>query len=158
MKSSHRARNLRVYFFSYLANYLDLDFYSIKTTNSRHVVLHEDDSNDLIILDKLGDEATRLHGKQRYPFSEMHLRNANYTDENDYMIWFSGTSSVCVVDMKDLSFVEIKKCLPAFSSSSSSVPLRCVARNKGDDLVIYYLFENSKFFCYYSRGFQPIRK
>jgi hypothetical protein len=135
-----------------------MNFYSIKSTNSRHVVLHEQETNDLVILDKFGQEVSRLQGKQRYPFEQTYLRSGNFTDEHDYMIWFSGTSSVCVVDMKDLSFIEIKKCLPDFQQSSSSVPLRCVARNKGDDLAIYYTFDNSNFFCYYSRGAQPVRK
>lgn len=42
----------------------------MKTTASRHVVVQENGSNDLIVLDKIGNEVSRLNGKQRMVFGK----------------------------------------------------------------------------------------
>lgn len=43
----------------------ELNYFSIKATNSKHVVIQENGSNDLVVLDKLGSEVTRLFGKDK---------------------------------------------------------------------------------------------
>ena len=48
-----------------------LKFFSIKCTNSKHLVIQEKGSNDLIILDKFGNEVTRLPGTEYCKFGKI---------------------------------------------------------------------------------------
>jgi len=49
-------------------NLKNLNFFSIKSTNSKHVVLQLEGTNDLLILDKLGNEVTSIKGGEPFSF------------------------------------------------------------------------------------------
>lgn len=52
----------------------NLSYFSLKTTNSKHVVVQENGTNDLIVLDKLGNEVTRLFGKDKFYFGKLKIK------------------------------------------------------------------------------------
>ena len=57
------------------------------------------------------------------------------------MIWFAGTSSVCIVKMSDLSVTEIKGFLPSYDKDFA-IATRSVQRDDGDQIFVVFLFRN----------------
>lgn len=70
------------------------------------------------------------------------------------MIWFSGTSSICVVKMSDLSVTEIKGFLPEYSKDYA-MATRCVAKDEATIILVVFVFKNQFNFCYYEKGREP---
>ena len=68
------------------------------------------------------------------------------------MIWFSGVTSVCIVNMTNLSAREIQNLLPSFRHGDKPIGLRCVAKNKGKRLLIGYLLNQDYKLGFYEAG------
>ena len=79
-----------------------------------------------------------------------HLRGTNFTGEDDVMVWFSGTTSLCLVKMEDLSVVEIKGFLPA-TQKDQPIATRCVCRDSGDIMLVSFLYKNEFNFTPFGR-------
>lgn len=80
------------------------------------------------------------------------MRNAHFSQERDVMVWFSGKSSLSIVDMTNLSAQEITGILPYTSEKDFSVALRCVARENGARIIVVFLKNGTFNFAYYIRG------
>ena len=80
------------------------------------------------------------------------MRNPHFTNEGDIMIWFSGITSVCIVNMTNLSAREIQNLLPSFKRNDKPVALRCVAKNQGKKLLVAYLLNGDYKLGYYEAG------
>lgn len=70
------------------------------------------------------------------------------------MIWFAGTSSLCVVKMSDLSVTEIKGFLPVYSKDYA-MATRCVAKDDATIIFVSFVFKNKFNFCFYTKGREP---
>lgn len=80
------------------------------------------------------------------------MRNCHFSQEGDIMVWFSGKSSISIVDMTNLSAQEITGILPYNNDQDFSVALRCVARENGARIIIVFLKNRTFHFAYYIRG------
>lgn len=68
------------------------------------------------------------------------------------MIWFSGITSICIVNMTNLSAREIQNLLPSFLRNDKPVALRCVSKNSGKKLLIAYYLNGDYKLGYYEAG------
>lgn len=80
------------------------------------------------------------------------MRNTHFSQEGDIMVWFSGKSSLSVVDMTNLSAQEITGILPYTNENDFSVAMRCVARENGARIIVVFLKNKIFQFAYYIRG------
>lgn len=87
--------------------------------------------------------------------AQYHWRNPRFSGEDGFFIWFSGTSSVSVVDSKTLVPREIPGMLPAISQTAFGVAMRCVARDFGNVVLVAFVIENTQSLVYYERGIEP---
>lgn len=71
------------------------------------------------------------------------------------MIWFSGTSSICIVNMTDLSFVEIKDFLPHLDEYNYAVATRCASKNRGKTLFVVFLLQGECNVAYFDKDREP---
>ena len=70
------------------------------------------------------------------------------------MVWFAGTSSLCIVKMSDLSVTEIKGFLPTYDTDYA-IATRVVQKDDGDKIFAVFLFKNEFNFCFYQKGHEP---
>ena len=80
------------------------------------------------------------------------MRNPHFTEEGDTMIWFSGTTQLCVVNMTNFGAREIQNLLPSVSELDSAIALRCVAKNQGKVILVSYLYNQEYKLAYYEAG------
>lgn len=75
-------------------------------------------------------------------------------DSPKVLVWFAGTSSLCIVKMSDLSVTEIKGFLPTYQKEYA-IATRTVQKEDGDQIFVVFLFKNEFNFCYYAKGREP---
>lgn len=111
--------------------------------------MHEDVTNDLVIVDMAGKEITRYKARGKFKFSTRrspasnHLRNAHFSGEKEHMVWFCGDSSVCKVNLKDLSFKEVKKVMDSQGKGRDGVALRVLVKANGLEYLLLYAYQDS---------------
>jgi hypothetical protein len=86
--------------------------------------------------------------------AQYYLRNPHFTGEDGFCIWFSGTSSLCVVDLSTLNVTEIKGFLPQISDETFGVAMRCVAKDMGNVIIVAFVIENTWSIAYYQTGIE----
>ena len=94
-------------------------FFGLKAARSGHFIIQEASSNDLIIVDNTGEEIMRKVGSQKAVFDQTMARNPHFNGEVDTIIWFNGTTSIAIVNLKDLSYAELKNFLPTHGKAHS---------------------------------------
>lgn len=68
------------------------------------------------------------------------------------MIWFCGTTSICVVDLTNLGAREIQNLLPQVDPRIPPIAMFSVARNKGKEILIGYKLGDETKIAYYEAG------
>jgi hypothetical protein len=116
-------------------------------------------SNDIIVTDAIGDELTRNHGYQQAIFGRSYLtvdqtiaRNPHFSGETDSILWFSGTTSLCVFNLQDLSVREIKNFFPTYGPKKESLAIRGVLKDSGKTILVFFLVENQPCLAFFGDG------
>lgn len=122
--------------------------FSIRSTPSGHLLIQEETSNDLLILDSEGNETTRFKAKAKFGFSNPHLRNASYSGEKDIGLWFCGGTSVCKVNLGQLTFKELKGILQSKGSKNDAVALKATFNKDLSEIFLLNVFENMFYLTY----------
>ena len=69
-------------------------------------------------------------------------RNPHFSGESDSILWFTGTTSICIVNLADLSYNEIKNFLPSLGPGKDGIPLRGVMKDGGKSIMIFFIVDN----------------
>lgn len=128
------------------------NFFALKAARSGHFIMQESTTNDLVITDNTGEEVMRRTGAQKAVFDQTMARNPHFNGEVDTILWFSGTTSISVVNLKDLSYAELKNFLPSYGKGQDGVAIRGVMKNGGKDLLIFFIVENQPCLAYLGSG------
>lgn len=147
----------------YMASDIDskgaTNFFAVRTTNSGNLVIQEPVSNNMIVLTGESFEVVRvLKGKQKCVFNSTYLRNPHFTGEDNTVIWFTGTSSIAIVNFDNLKPFYIDNFLPFFSDKQFGIAARAVAKDQGNAIFCTYVMENSFFFSTYFKNRKPQQK
>jgi hypothetical protein len=59
------------------------------------------------------------------------------------MVWFCGDTSICKVNLKDLSFKEIKKVMDSQGKGKDGVALRTLIKPNGLEYLLLYAYLDS---------------
>ena len=70
------------------------------------------------------------------------------------MIWFSGTSTLCVYDLNTNTNTVIEQALPDFGPNMAGIAMRCVAKNRGSQIFISFIFDGDYNIAYYETGIE----
>lgn len=87
--------------------------------------------------------------------AQYHLRNPHFTGEDGFMIWFAGTSTICVVDLSTLNVFPIEGFLPQIDDQVFGIAMRCVAKDMGNVIIIAFIIDGMWSFAYYESGIEP---
>lgn len=90
----------------------------------------------MVVMDHTGEEVTRNKGAQKAVFGnqttyldQTMARNPHFSGETDGVLWFSGTTSLSIVSLQDLSYNEIKNFLPTYGPGKDGIALRGVMKD-----------------------------
>lgn len=71
------------------------------------------------------------------------------------MLWFCGTSTIRIVDLKQMSIInEIPNAIPNFNDSEFGVALRGVSKNRGNQIFLSFVISDALSFLYYEAGIE----
>lgn len=79
-------------------------------------------------------------------------RNPHFNGEYDSILWFCGTTSIALVSLKDLSFVEYKNFLPSHGKGQDGIAIRGVMKNGGKEVLVFFIVENQPCLAYFGPG------
>lgn len=127
-------------------------FFGLKAARSGHFIMQESTTNDLVIMDNTGEEVMRRVGSQKAVFEQTMARNPHFNGEVDTILWFNGTTSVAVVNLKDLSYAELKNFLPSHGKGQDGIAIRGVMKNGGKDILVFFIVENQPCLAYLGSG------
>ena len=72
------------------------------------------------------------------------------------MIWFCGTQTARVVDINNMTTLrQIDLMFPFFNDKEFGVGLRCVSKNKGDQIIASFVISDVFSFIFYQDGTEP---
>jgi hypothetical protein len=57
-------------------------------------------------------------------------------------MWFSGTTSLSLMSLKDLTYTEMKAFLPSNGKDKDGIPLRAVMKDNGKSIMTYFIIED----------------
>lgn len=117
--------------------------FSLYFTPSENLLAHENISNDLVLLESNGAEMGRHEGyRQESNSLETHRRNANIANCKGFISWFKGRSSLCLLNLADFSYRELKNMIPYSEGLLESQLLQVV--HSEDMMRFFFLFEVDK--------------
>lgn len=79
-------------------------------------------------------------------------RNPHFNGEYDSILWFCGTTSLALVNLKDLSYVELKNFLPSHGKGQDGIAIRGVMKNAGKELLVFFIVDNQPCLAYFGPG------
>lgn len=79
-------------------------------------------------------------------------RNPHFSGETDGILWFSGTTSVSIVSLSDLSYNEIKNFLPSYGPGKDGIALRGVMKDGGKSILIFFIVDNQPCLAFLGSG------
>lgn len=71
------------------------------------------------------------------------------------MVWFSGTSSICIVNLKEFSYVEIKDFLPQLNDKIFGVACRAVSNQDCSKVLVSFVIESQFSLAFQLKGREP---
>lgn len=71
-----------------------------------------------------------------------------------YLIWFSGKTSLSIVDLSNLSTTEVKGFFPTIGSDFAT-PKGCLGKQEGEVLMVIFEFQEMDNICYFAKGRNP---
>ena len=71
------------------------------------------------------------------------------------MVWFGGCTSICIVNLKDFSFTEIKNFLPQLNDKIFGVACRVVADKKCSKFLVSFVIQTDFSLAYQDPGREP---
>jgi len=84
--------------------------------------------------------------------AQTYLRNAQFSDEDNTIVWFCGTSTIAIVDLSNGAPRFINELVPDLGDGLAGIPLRAVAKNNGSQLLVSFVLDNMHSFAYYEDG------
>lgn len=117
-------------------------FFGLKGTVKGYVLIQEQTSNDMVLLDETGDELQRFKGSNKAIFKSSETRNPHFTGDKEFIAWFSGTTSISIMSMRDMTYTEMKGFLPSNGKDKDGIPLRAVMKDAGKSILTYFIIED----------------
>lgn len=65
------------------------------------------------------------------------------------MVWFCGKNCLGKVDLKDMSFKQLKDVLPSDAVVKESIPMKVLLKNGADEILLLYVFRDNFECCHF---------
>ena len=132
-----------------------INFYALKPTPSGHFVVQLCGSNNLAVYDKNCGFKVDFKG-ERYDNKWLSVqRSPHFSFEDDQIIWFGGTTSLYVVDLKSLAQIKIENFAYEGEQGSAPQPMNAVADFARQKYLIHYKIEREDVLIYHIHGREP---
>lgn len=80
------------------------------------------------------------------------VRNPHFSGELDAILWFSGMTTISIVNLKDLSSSDIKNFLPDNPGQTHPMAFRGVMKDGGKSILIFFVIDGQPCFAFLSEG------
>jgi hypothetical protein len=80
------------------------------------------------------------------------VRNPHFTGEIDAILWFSGMTTISIVNLKDLSTSDIKNFLPDNPKQTHPMAFRGIMKDGGKFILIFFVIDGQACFAFLSEG------
>lgn len=132
-----------------------INFYALKPTPSGHFVVQLCGSNNLAVYDKNCKLKVDFNG-ERYDNKWLSVqRSPHFSFEDDQIIWFGGSTSLYIIDLKSLAQIKIENFAYEGESGSPPQPMNAVADFSRQKFLVHYKIEREDVLIYHINGREP---